>query len=227
MDPGKHHPLAALLKCLSTLKKLSCFLSPLLQLHFNDKNVHSFRAEHGHCWDCTQTWQYTPFPTDCPEKAVAASIPASVQREPERSLGQPVLGVPTHARGWDWMIIKVPSTPNHNGIQDHQCGLLLLKNNTLLWESHSINKKICPTCSDVEEEVLHWSLQAHHWPFQNHAYVRIYSPPERYKYSKSQSISTKLLLFPNRPVESKHCCLLRQNNSLDSLGSIPMGRQQC
>lgn len=126
------------------------------------------------------------------------------------------------------MVFKVPSNTNHSGIREHQCGLLFSKNNmpeeeTPLPESLS-QWEICPACSDVEGKVLHCSSQAHQWQFQNRqgwfAYVHIYSLAESYKYSKSQSISTKMLLFPNRPAESKHCCLMRQNNSLDSLGSI-------
>lgn len=84
-----------------------------------------------------------------------------------------------------------------------------------------------PICLDVEEKkASHGSLQARHPQFHQQGCFFVYiddlltGKTERYKYSISQSIITRKLVFPNRPTGSKH-------NSWDCPGSIQMGSRRC
>ena len=53
------------------------------------------------------------------QRSCGCSLAGSVQGQVGRGFEHPglVKGVPSHGRGgWDWMIFKVPSNPNHSMI---------------------------------------------------------------------------------------------------------------
>ena len=54
-------------------------------------------------------------------------IPGSAQGQVGWGFGQPGLvgGIPAHGRGWNWVIFKVLSNPNHSETHNSK-GLLLL-----------------------------------------------------------------------------------------------------
>lgn len=101
----------------------------------------------------------------------------------------------------------------------------------LLCQSHSINKKSAPPAQRWKKRF--YNTDPHRPITDSFKTIRVsflmyifIHWQKAINIQKSQSISTKMLLFPNRPVESKHCCFLRQNNSSDSLGSIWMGQPE-
>lgn len=120
--------------------------------------------------------------------------------------------------GWS---LRCPPTQTIQGFKNISVGCsfqkIIRQKRKLLCQSLS-QWEICPTCSDVEGKVLHWSSQAHQWQFQNHqgwfAYVHIYSLAENYKYSKSQSISTKITVTVSQQASWKQALLLDEAKQL-------------